>query len=116
MRSTRSSMRSCRDAAYDSLLWARRAKIHAAIGAALESDQAMVASQPGLIGHHYAQADMAELAWPPLRTGGHGRVGYHLSSSNNNTLGCLRAAASVMSTKIRSVSSLCFCGVMGRGL
>src|SRR6185312_8038206 len=34
------------------------------------------------------------------------------ASSNNSTLGCRRAAASVISTRVRSVSSLCRCGVM----
>jgi tetratricopeptide (TPR) repeat protein len=50
------------DAAYDSLLRGRRTSTHAAIAAVLESDQDIVASRPGLIGHHYAQADMAEPA------------------------------------------------------
>ncbi|HEX4172012.1 MAG TPA: AAA family ATPase [Acetobacteraceae bacterium] len=50
------------DAAYDSLLRGRRVSLHAAIAAALERDPDAVARRPGLIGHHYAQAEMAEPA------------------------------------------------------
>jgi class 3 adenylate cyclase/tetratricopeptide (TPR) repeat protein len=50
------------DAAYDSLLRARRVALHAAIGDALERDAEVVATRPALLGHHFAQAGAVEKA------------------------------------------------------
>ncbi|HEY8289140.1 MAG TPA: AAA family ATPase, partial [Acetobacteraceae bacterium] len=44
------------DAAYDSLLRARRAALHGAIGALMEGDPETAASRPVLLGHHFALA------------------------------------------------------------
>jgi len=50
------------DAAYDSLLRATRMALHAAIGNALERDAEVVAIDPALLGHHFAQAGAMEKA------------------------------------------------------
>ncbi|MGA9866405.1 MAG: AAA family ATPase [Acetobacteraceae bacterium] len=50
------------DAAYDSLLRATRMALHAAIGNALERDAEVVAIDPDLLGHHFAQAGATEKA------------------------------------------------------
>jgi len=50
------------DAAYDSLMRARRVALHAAIGDALERDAEVVATRPALLGHHFAQAGALEKA------------------------------------------------------
>ena len=50
------------DAAYDSLLRTRRAALHAAIGAVMESDPETQAMRPALLGHHFAQAGNANQA------------------------------------------------------
>jgi tetratricopeptide (TPR) repeat protein len=44
------------DAAYETLLRARRAALHAAIAARLEKDPDTTAAQPALLGYHYAEA------------------------------------------------------------
>jgi len=51
-----------KEAAYDSLLRARRTALHMAIGAELENDPEMVTSRPALLGHHFARAGDAERA------------------------------------------------------
>jgi len=50
------------DAAYDSLLRARRVALHAVIGDALERDAEVVATRPALLGHHFAHAGAVERA------------------------------------------------------
>jgi len=50
------------DAAYESLLRAKRVALHAAIGGALERDSDVVAMRPALLGHHFAQAGAVEKA------------------------------------------------------
>lgn len=50
------------DAAYASLLRTRRAALHGAIGAVLEREPETVASDPALLGHHFAQAGDPEKA------------------------------------------------------
>jgi len=44
------------DASYDTLLRTRRAALHSAIAAGLERDPEVAATQPALLGHHYAEA------------------------------------------------------------
>ena len=50
------------DAAYDSLLRARRAALHGAIGALMEGDPETAASRPVLLGHHFALAGKVKQA------------------------------------------------------
>jgi hypothetical protein len=59
-----------RDAAYETLLRARRTALHGAVATALEHDANLAAVQPALVGHHYAEAGMpAEAAMWLLRAG-----------------------------------------------
>ena len=48
------------DAAYDSLLRARRGTLHAAIGGAFESNPEIAAARPALLGHHFGRAGDAD--------------------------------------------------------
>jgi predicted ATPase len=50
------------DAAYETLLRARRAALHGAIAAALERDSEIAATQLAVIGHHFAEAGLPEQA------------------------------------------------------
>ncbi len=50
------------DAAYDSLLKARRAALHRSIAEVLEKDTEIVTMRPELLGHHFAQAGVIEKA------------------------------------------------------
>jgi predicted ATPase len=50
------------DAAYNSLLKARRAVLHRATAEALEQECETVAMHPGLLGYHFAQADVPNKA------------------------------------------------------
>jgi class 3 adenylate cyclase len=50
------------DVAYESLLRARRATLHEAIGLMLERDAEAVTADPALLGHHFAHAGDAEKA------------------------------------------------------
>jgi class 3 adenylate cyclase/tetratricopeptide (TPR) repeat protein len=59
------------DAAYESLLKAKRVQIHARIGHALEERfPATAAAQPELVAHHYTAAEMIEQAIPYWKEAG----------------------------------------------
>jgi len=50
------------DAAYNSLVRSRRITLHASIGDVLERDAELAATQPALLGHHFAEAGAVEKA------------------------------------------------------
>ena len=50
------------DAAYDSLIKARRAALHRVIAEVLENDSELVTTRPELLGHHFAAAGVIEKA------------------------------------------------------
>jgi class 3 adenylate cyclase/tetratricopeptide (TPR) repeat protein len=58
------------DAVYDSLLRRRRVEIHARIVAAAESDASLGVAEPGLLGHHCAQAGLLSKAASYYRIAG----------------------------------------------
>jgi class 3 adenylate cyclase/tetratricopeptide (TPR) repeat protein len=58
------------EAIYDSLLRRRRAEIHARIVAAAESDASLGMTEPGLLGHHCAQAGLLAKAAAYYRIAG----------------------------------------------